>query len=55
MTRREIALLYLEALDRFQEAARGAHDGICSGPGCDKCFLEGVQPLMKALRKEATE
>lgn len=47
---RAISLLYFEAEKRFIEAAEGNHDGICSGAGCGKCFLEGVQPLLAALR-----
>jgi hypothetical protein len=52
-TKKEIALLYFAAERRFQEAAAGDHDGTCLGAGCSKCFLEGVEPLLDALRGRA--
>lgn len=47
---RAISLLYFKAEKRFAEAVKGDHDGTCSGVGCSKCFLVGVQPLLDALR-----
>jgi hypothetical protein len=55
LTVKDVALLYFAAEKRFQEAARGDHDGTCLGAGCSKCFMEGVQPLLDALRGRAPE